>query len=72
MRRILRGERIVRGLSQKDVANHLGISERSYSFLECGTRKGSIETWDALEDMFEIPQRQLRSNTKEPDGNPAE
>ena len=25
----------------------------------------------ALEDLFEVPQRQLRATEKEPDGNPA-
>ena len=46
--------------SQKQVAEYLHISERMYQRLEEGSALGKITHWDALEDLFEIPQRQLR------------
>lgn len=52
--------RIERGLTQKDVADYLGIAVNSYQRLEYGTRIGSIHIWDKLEDFFQIPQRELR------------
>lgn len=48
------------GLSQKNVADYLGITERGYKFIEYGDRLGSIEIWDALEDLFKVHQRLLR------------
>ena len=53
-------------LTQLDVANILGISVRHYQNIEYGTRQGSIEIWDKLEDLFGIPQRQLREIEKMP------
>lgn len=52
--------RIKRGLTQKDIADYLGIAVNSYQRLEYGTRNGSIPIWDKLEDFFHVPQRELR------------
>lgn len=62
MRYKLRDKRLQNKLSQKEVAKILNIPERSYSFIECGVRQGSIRVWDMLEDLFETPQRELREN----------
>jgi len=43
------------------VAKEIGVSTRMYQHLETGSRNGRIEYWDALEDLFGIPQRTLRS-----------
>ena len=43
MRNILREERHKKGMTQKQVADLLGISERGYKFIEYGQRTGSIE-----------------------------
>ena len=48
------------GITQKEVAEYLGIGERRYQDIEYGKTLGSIKHWDALEDLFQIPQRQLR------------
>ena len=32
-----------------------------YQHLEAGSRDGKVKHWDALEDLFDIPQRTLRS-----------
>jgi DNA-binding XRE family transcriptional regulator len=62
MRNTLREERRKRGMTQKQVADLLGISERGYKFIEYGQRTGSIEIWDKLEDLFNVHQRLLRQN----------
>ena len=60
MRHNLKKARQDAGLTQKQVAEYLGITERHYQYIESGLRAGKIEMWDALEDMFHIHQRQLR------------
>lgn len=63
MRERLKAERIKRGWTQKDVAEKLGMSLIGYRQIESGARIGRIETWDALEDMFGVHQRELRKNS---------
>ncbi len=60
MRKNLKEARQKAGMTQKQVAEYLGIHERYYKSLESGERLGSIEFWDALEDLFHINQRKLR------------
>ncbi len=60
MRENLQAARKAKGMTQKQVAEYLGIKERAYQNLEYGITLGSIKHWDALEDLFEIPQRKLR------------
>ncbi len=60
MRKNLKEARLLAGLTQKEVAKYLGIGERRYQDIEYGKTLGSIKHWDALEDLFQIPQRQLR------------
>lgn len=48
------------GMTQKEVAEHLGISERYYQHIEAGQRTGDFTLWDMLEDLFKIHQRRLR------------
>lgn len=52
--------RIEKGMTQKEMANYLGISERGYKFIEYGERTGNFEIWDKLEDLFSVHQRILR------------
>ena len=47
-------------MTQKQVADYLGIGERYYRFIENGDRTGDFEIWDGLEDLFGIHQRLLR------------
>ena len=44
----------------KQVSEHLNVTIRSYQRIESGEMLGSIRIWDALEDLFRIPQRELR------------
>ena len=60
MRENLKNARQKAGMTQKQVAEYLRISERYYRFIEAGTRGGDFEIWDMLEDLFGIHQRILR------------
>lgn len=60
MRHQLKQARQAAGLTQKQVAEVLGISERYYQHIEAGDRNGDFEIWDGLEDLFNIHQRILR------------
>lgn len=58
----LRRARLDKGMTQQQVADHLGISLRHYCRIESGTRTGDFQLWDELEDLFAIHQRVLREN----------
>ncbi len=62
MRDNLRAARKAAGLTQQQVAEYLGIKHRAYQNIEYGLTLGSIKHWDALEDLFGIPQRKLRED----------
>ncbi len=63
MRKNLKEARQKAGVTQKEVAEYLGMTERAYQRIESGERLGTIETWDLLEDLFHIHQRTLRENS---------
>ncbi len=50
------------GKTQKEIAEYVGISERHYRSIEAGERTGRAPLWDALEDLFKVPQRELRED----------
>lgn len=60
MRENLKEARQKAGMTQKQVAEYLGISERYYQHIEAGHRTGNFTLWDMLEDLFSIHQRKLR------------
>lgn len=60
MRKNLKEARQKAGMTQKQVAEHLGISERYYKQIEAGQRTGDFTLWDKLEDLLMIHQRKLR------------
>lgn len=60
MRKRLKEARQRAGMTQKEVAERLGISGRYYCFIEAGKRGGDLKIWDSLEDLFGIHQRILR------------
>lgn len=60
MRENLRKARKEAGMTQKVVAEYLGIAENHYQKIEYGTVIGTIQQWDRLEDLFRIHQRKLR------------
>ena len=60
MRKNLKKARQKAGMTQKQVAEYLGITARAYQQIEAGEYQGKIEHWDSLEDLFNIHQRELR------------
>lgn len=60
MRKNLKEARQKAGVTQQQVADKLGISLIGYQQIERGVRIGKIETWDKLEDLFNVHQRELR------------
>lgn len=60
MRENLKAVRKAAGLTQQQLADKLGITERYYRHIEAGDRNGDFEIWDTLEDLLGIHQRLLR------------
>lgn len=60
MRQNLKLARENAGLTHKEIALIMGISERYYRYIEAGTREGKGQLWDKLEAQFLTPQRELR------------
>ena len=60
MRRNLKEARQKAGMTQKQVAEYLGITTRAYQHIENGEYLGKIAHWDKLEDLFGMHQRKLR------------
>lgn len=60
MRENLRHARLDKKMTQKQVAEYLGITLTAYQYIECGKRIGRVELWDMLEDLFNVHQRVLR------------
>lgn len=59
------------GLTQKEVAEQIKISERYYQHIEAGNRTGDFTIWDRLEDLFNIHQRKLREISENRHGKEA-
>jgi transcriptional regulator with XRE-family HTH domain len=62
MRPKLKAARKISGLKQRETASAVGISLRMYQQIEAGEREGRGRIWDALETLFNAPQRELREN----------
>lgn len=60
MRGNLKEARQKAGMTQKQVAEYLGMTLTAYQNIEYGTMLGKIKHWDRLEDLFGINQRKLR------------
>ena len=69
MRQRLKEARVAAGLTQEQTAEKLSISLVYYQKIESGSRTGSVELWDALEDLFNIHQRVLRVDMSDTRGN---
>lgn len=60
MRKNLKEAREGKGMTQQAMADMLEVGLRHYQKIEHGDTTGSVEVWDALEDILEIHQRKLR------------
>lgn len=58
----LKDARKAANLTQQQVADKVGITLVYYQKIESGERVGSVEIWDALEDLFGVHQRKLRED----------
>ena len=63
MRQTLKQARKAANKTQKETATAIGISERMYQDIENSRREGKGRIWDALEALFNTPQRELREPT---------
>lgn len=70
MRENLRHARQEKGMTQKQVAEYLWITEQHYQRIEYGTTIGKVELWDKLEDLFNIHQRVLREIHSDKEARP--
>ena len=73
MRKNLKEARMAAGLTQQQMADKLGSSERYYKQIEAGQRTGDFTLWDMMEDLLDIHQRKLRElseNHHDKAGNP--
>ena len=62
LRNNLRTARLKNGMTQYAAAHAVGISWRYFQEIEAGRREGKTALWDKLEDLFRVPQRELRRN----------
>ena len=53
-----------KGLTQKDVADHLGISRQAYANYECGNREPDIGTLKMLSEYFGVSIDFILSNSE--------
>ena len=60
VRETLKKARQEAGLTQKQVAETVGVSERHYKYIKAGQVVGNVDIWDNLEDLFNTHQRKLR------------
>ena len=60
MRKNLKEARQKAGMTQRQVAEYIGISEIGYRQIESGKRLGAIKTWDKFENFFNVHQKKLR------------
>ena len=59
-RKKLQAARKRKGLTQRAIAQILGISYHTYRSLEYAKYDGRVKTWDKLEDLLGVNQRELR------------
>ena len=62
---LLKDYRAKLDMTQKNIANYLGISERQYQRIEIGEAFPNKKVLNALEDLFEKPQRVLLAKNAE-------
>ena len=57
---------MAKGLTQKEFAEKLGISYHTYRSIEQAQFDGRVKTWDKIEDLLGINQRELREKEEPP------
>lgn len=64
MRTNLKVFRVAHKLTQEEMAEQLGISRVTYSYIERGERSGTIGVWSALQKAFNVPDAEMFSLQK--------
>lgn len=64
MRSKLKAFRVLHKKRQADIADILGVSRATYSFVERGERSGTAEFWQKLQSVFNVPDEQMYSLMK--------
>ena len=54
MRTDLKVLRVKHGLTQTDLAKMLGVSVATYCLIEQGKRRGSVENWLKIQQIFKL------------------
>ena len=57
----LQAARQAKGMTQQQMADYLHVTLRHYKKIESGETLGSIMIWDALEELLNVHQMELRS-----------
>ena len=57
--------RINHHMTQADVAEKIGISLSLYNLIENGKRVGSIETWEKIQKLFSLSDKEMWSLMKD-------
>ena len=52
-------------LSQKQIADKVGITDRMYRYLESGTSQGSLTVWNKLSEILGQPIDVLTKNEED-------
>ena len=68
MRKRLKAERIRMRLTQAEMAEYLGITQASYSTIECGIRSDRAWIWEKLERLTRIDKEKLKENGRDSNG----
>lgn len=57
----LQNERIKRGLTKREVAEQLGVSQQFVYLLETEKKDGTLKTWKKIQDIYNIPDNEMWS-----------
>ena len=57
--------RINHHMTQSDVAQKIGVSLSLYNLIENGKRVGSIETWEKIQKLFSLSDKEMWSLMKD-------
>lgn len=59
MRTALKQFRVGVHLTQEEMAEKIGVSRATYSFVEKGKRSGNAEFWNNLQKAFDVPDSDM-------------
>lgn len=62
----LKEARVRRGLSQKDIAEEIGVAKSTYSLYESGNREPNVQTIKKIADVLKVSADELLGLNEEP------